>query len=595
MNNRPGSVLPQSLVFPMISFFRLGAAALVLLALPAFSRAQTYDQVAPKTPPPAPPPQLPDSPALGAPARPDGERVLVPALRGLVFLTNRDALQVKGTTAEGLHTTGDVLLETAEFRAFATPYLGQPLSLHALDRLTRDVVLYFRQHGRPVVDVLVPEQNVSTGTVQIMVIEGRLGEVRVEGNKWFSTEQIRASVRAQPGAIIEGAPLLADLAWINENAFREVDLVFTRGQVPGETDLILRTRDRLPVRGYVGYEDSGNALTGFDRVLLGVNWGNAFQSEQQLNYQLSASPDFRKLVAHSGSYIIPIRTLRHTLTLFGSYAESRPQLANAIFALKGRSAQLSARYRMPLPAQGTWTHGFTVGADFKRSNNNLSFGGTQVFAQENDVVQAIAAYSASHLDSHGIVSGEFTLAASPGGLSSGDHTRAYTAARSLARPDYVYARLELERRTKLPAEFSWIARGTAQLASANLLGSEQLGLGGASSPRGYEEREANGDDGFILVNELRAPPLHVAAAPKAGTARDRLDPLVFFDYGRVQSHDRLPAEATHLELASVGLGFRYQLGAMFSARCDYGWQLKDSGVSDGRRNNRAHVSVTLGY
>ncbi len=579
----------------MNAAFRLSAAALVLWALPPRAHAQTYDQVAPKTPPPAPAPQLPDHPAVGAAGRTDSDAVLVPTLRGLVFLSDRNALQPDGIATEGLRVAGDALLETAAFRALATPYLGRPLSLRALDRLTRDVVLYFRQHGRPVVDVLVPEQNVSTGTVQILVIEGRLGRVTIEGNKWFRSGPILSSIRARPGEVIEGAPLLADLAWINENSFREVDLVFTRGRSPGETDIILRTRDRLPLRGYVGYEDSGNALTGFDRVLFGANWGNVFESEQQLNYQLTASPDFKKLVAHSGSYIVPIRALRHTLTLFGSYAESRPELADAIFALKGRTAQLSARYRVPLSAQGMWTQAFTAGADFKRSNNNLSFGGTQVFAQENDVIQAIVAYSASHLDAHGAFAGELTLALSPGGLSADNHARAYAAARSLARPEYAYARLELERRTKLPAGFAWIARGTVQLASTNLLGSEQLGLGGASSLRGYEEREANGDDGLILVDELHGPPFPMFSAQKVGTARDQFDPFLFVDYGLVQSHERLVGEPARLELASAGLGFSYQLGATLSARCDYGWQLERSGVSDGRRRSRAHVSVTLGF
>ena len=65
----------------MIRLFRLGAAALVMLTLPASVRAQTYDQVAPKTPPPAPPPKLPDNPALDAPARTAGDQVLVLALR----------------------------------------------------------------------------------------------------------------------------------------------------------------------------------------------------------------------------------------------------------------------------------------------------------------------------------------------------------------------------------------------------------------------------------------------------------------------------------------------------------------------------------
>lgn len=579
--------------FPTLAGFSpLRGGALLMLGLSASLPAQTYDQVAPKTPAAAPAPALPDT---AAPAAADDDQVLVPVLRGLVFLTSPDALQTRGVTAEGLHVGDVALLETAEFRALAAPYLGRPLSLRALNRLTRDVVLHFRRHGRPVVDVIVPEQAVSSGAVQILVVEGRLGRVRTEGNRWFAAGQISSSVRARPGEVIEGGPLLADLVWINQNPFRQVDLVFTRGSNPGETDVVLRTRDRYPLRVYAGYEDSGNALTGFDRVLAGANWGNAFGRDEQLNYQLSASPDFKQLVAHSGSYVVPLPAWRHTLTVFGSHAESRPALAGGMFDLKGRSWQLSARYRVPLPARGPWTREVTAGVDFKRSNNNLSFGGTQVFAQENDVVQAIAAFSASRSDRHGTTSGGLTLALSPGGLTAGNHTGAYQAARSFARPDYAYARLELERLTKLPAGLSWLARGTAQLASANLLGSEQLGLGGAGSLRGYEEREANGDDGFVLVNELRGPALHPAARFGARGVSDQLDPLLFFDYGMVASHRRLPGEPSRLELASAGVGFRYQLATNLTARCDYGWQLKDSGVSDGRRRSRAHFSLTLAY
>lgn len=573
--------------------FCLGAALLTLASAPA--RAQTYEQVAPKTPSAAPVPQLPESAPSAERANSADDRVLVPALKGLVFVTRREALQPVGSALEGLHVSGAALLESAEFRALVLPYLGQPLSLRALDRLTREVVLYYRKRDRPVVDVFVPEQNVSGGTVQILVVEGRLGQVRVEGNKWFSNEQIISSVRARPGEIIAGAPLLADLAWINENSFRAVDLVFMRGQAAGETDIVLRTRDRLPLRGYLGYEDTGNALTSFDRVLLGLNWGNVFKTDQQLNYQLSASPDFEKLVAHSGSYIVPLRSWRHTLTIFGSYAESRPQLGNALFALTGRTRQLSARYRVPLAARGMWTRGFTLGADFKRSNNDLSFGGTQVFAQENDVVQAIATGSVSHLDRHGAFSAALTLAYSPGGLTSRNDLPAYRAARALSRPDYLYARLELERRRKLPQDFSWLARGTAQVSTANLLGSEQLGLGGVNNLRGYEEREANGDDGAVLVNEVHGPPMLLPAAQRPGNAPRRLVPLIFVDCGVVRSHKRLAGEPSRLTLASAGVGFRYHFGTLLHAHLDYGWQLKESGVSDGRRSHRAHAGVTLSY
>lgn len=580
----------------LAGFLRYSSRALALLGLFAQVRAQTFEQVAPKALPVKAAATLPDPPAANALPAAENDPVLVPVLRGLVFVPDGGDLLNAGVTAEGLHVRGIALLETAEFRTLASPYLGQPLKLSALNRLTHDVVLYFRRHGRPVVDVLVPEQNISTGTVQILVIEGRLGRVLTEGNKWFTAEQISSPVRARRGEVIEGGPLLADIAWINRNPFRQVDLVFARGSNPGETDVILRAYDLRPLRIYTGYEDSGNALTGFDRVLLGVNWGNAFGRSQQLNYQLTAAPDFEKLVAHSGSYIIPLPAWRHTLTLFGSHAKSQPVLGDGIFALDGRTWQVGARYHLPLAGDGAvWTRACTLGVDFKRSNNNLSFGGTQVFAQENDVIQASAVFSVSHPDRHGMTTGEFTLALSPGGLTAGNHTRAYEAARSFSRPDYGYARLELERRTKLPAGCFWITRGTAQLASTNLLGSEQLGLGGASSLRGYEDREANGDNGFVLVNEIHFPPFPVAGKIARRKTNDRLDPLVFVDYGVVASHKRLPGEANRLELASAGAGFRYNLRGNFNLRAVYGWQLKPSGVSDLRRSQRGHIGVVVSF
>ena len=574
--------------------FCVGLSALA--GLVASLQAQTYEQVAPKTPapPPAKAPSEPDADAGATPAAAD-DRVILPALRGIVFVTSTNEFHRDGVSVEGVRVGGDPKLQTPAFHSLAAAYLGRPLSRSSLDRLTRDVVLYFRRHGRPVVDVLVPEQNISTGTVQILVIEGRLGAVRSEGNSWFSADLLKRYVRARPGEIIEGGPLLADLAWINQNPFRQVDLVFSRGTEPGETDVILRTRDRFPLRVYTGYEDSGNALTGFDRVLAGVNWGNAFGLDQQMNYQLSASPDFKKMVAQSGSYIVPIPSLRDTFTVFGSYAESRPDLSGGAFDLKGLAWQVSARYRLPLPVEGTETRDLTVGVDFKRSNNNLSFGGTQVFAQDNDVVQATAAASFSRPDKYGITAGELTVAASPGGVTTNDSSEAYLAARAYSKPDYAYARFDFERTTKLPAKFSWVARGSAQLASANLLGSEQLGLGGSDNLRGYEEREANGDNGFVLVDELHGPPLQVARAFGRVLQDDRLDPLIFIDYGVVGSHKLLPGEPNYLELASSGIGIRYNFGNNFSLRADYGWQLKQSGVSDLRRTSRGYLSAVLSY
>ena len=50
-----------------------------------------------------------------------------------------------------------------------------------------------------------------------------------------------------------------------------------------------------------------------------------------------------------------------------------------------------------------------------------------------------------------------------------------------------------------------------QISSTNLLPSEQYGLGGYNTVRGYPEREYNSDDAFIYNIEMRTPLLYVKA------------------------------------------------------------------------------------
>lgn len=563
---------------------------LFTLVAAAVSQAQTYEQISPKTPPApgagATAPAIPE-PAAPAAAGTEDDRVLTPALRGLVFLSDPAAVKTGGVAEEGLHLAGVPLLDTPAFREKLAARLNRPLTLGGLKEITRDAVLALRAADRPVVDVAAPEQNVRSGTIQLLVTVGRLGQVRAEGNRWFSSESLTSEVRIAPGAPIPGGALLDDLAWLNQNPFRRVDLVFARGAQPGETDVILSTQDRRPWRVYTGYDNSGTPLTDEDRLFAGFNWGDAFGLGHQLNYQFTTSPDFEKMVAHSGSYVVPL-PWRHTLTVFGSHAKSQPDIP--FFNLDGVSWQLGARYRVPL---GSWRgieQAVSAGLDFKRSDNDLAFGGVSVFSQATDVAQLVLGYEASLADRFGATSLGLTVALSPGGIGGRNSDSDYATARADADAEYAYARLALERTTKLPAAFAWVVRGEAQLASTNLLGSEQLGFGGASSLRGYDEREVNGDGGFILVNELRGPSFSVVKG-----AADQLTPLVFLDGGVAVVNDPLPGEERTRELLSTGLGLRYTLATNVIARADYGWQLRDSGVSPTGDNGRMHLSLTVAW
>ena len=114
---------------------------------------------------------------------------------------------------------------------------------------------------------------------------------------------------------------------MNQNPFHTSDVVYHPGAALGETDIVLQTKDRFPMRFYGGYEDSGNAPTGFDRYERASTGATPLSLGlgQQLNYQYTTSGDGHSLRAQAGSYVIPL-PWRHTLTFFGSYADTHGEI-----------------------------------------------------------------------------------------------------------------------------------------------------------------------------------------------------------------------------------------------------------------------------
>ncbi|NUN93766.1 MAG: ShlB/FhaC/HecB family hemolysin secretion/activation protein [Verrucomicrobiae bacterium] len=565
--------------------FAFGVAACV-------AGAQDFDRLKPKEPE-AKPGGVAEPSEKSVPLSSDAEKPLVAALRGIIFVASPTEV-IKGGAPpfEGIRAGKLPLIEKDSFQQAMRPYLGRPVSRATLNAMVREVIRHYRRCDRPVVDVIVPEQDITNGVVQFVVIEGRVGAVRVEENRWFSSKRIAEQVRLRPGDPISQRALEGDVDWLNANPFRTVDAVFTPGQERGRTDVVIKAKDRFPARFYTGYEDTGNDLTGDERWLAGFNWGDAFGLDQQLNYQFTTASDFKKLVGHSGSWIIPL-PWRHRLTFFGSRADTRGDVAPPL-NIEGFSWQASARYAAPLPAPGWLKHELSAGFDFKQSNNNLEFGGAQVFGTTTDVDQFVFDYTATARDAYGTtsLSGQFVY--SPGGWTSRNDDRHFALARNNALAEYRYGKVGIERVTRLPWDFSWMAKGSLQVAHRNLLASEQIGVGGSGSVRGYDEREANGDEGYLVSTEIRTPPVSLGALVGLEKAVDQLQFLGFFDYGVAENRILLPGEDPHVQLAGTGPGLRYTISPWLSVRFDYGWQLYDTGLNP-RYNSRGHLGVIIAY
>ncbi|HVV73593.1 MAG TPA: ShlB/FhaC/HecB family hemolysin secretion/activation protein, partial [Verrucomicrobiae bacterium] len=453
-----------------------------------------------------------------------------------------------------------------------------------LQKIEQVIATWYREHDRPFVDVTFPEQDVSTGVAEAIVTEFHLGRLRAEGNQWFSSDMLLGQIRLMPGDTIYASRLQEDLAWLNQNPFRQVSVVAEKSDTPGDTDLVLKTQDRMPLRFYVSNDDTGTPVLSLNRWSLGVNWGNAFGLDQQLSYQLTTSDDFwghpghATFVSHSVSLVAPL-PWRDTLDIFGSYSQAVPLLGPDL-GLTGISGQASLRYAIRLPnlraplfmAGLAITEDLQFGYDFKTSNNNLSFGGIEVSNVTSEVDQFPLVYDLTVAGDYGLTALSNTFTWSPGGLTArnGDIQFQQQASNPLAKARYFYDTLSIIETTRLPHDASWIMRLTGQAASTNLLPSEELGAGGHDTVRGYDERAASGSAGFLVSQELRTPPFPLLGTQLSPTDQAQL--LVFWDYGSVGDARATPDSLSSTKLSSLGIGARYTFGRFVDLRLDYGFQ-----------------------
>lgn len=576
----------------------VGRAALwaLALALAASAPAQPDNRFAPRGPEsPADDPLWQPPPDAGprrapAPAADDARR----ALRGIVVLARAADFQPTGLPGrDGIWVQLAGEERGAELTALLEPFLGRRLAFDVVEEITEAVQAWYREQDRMLVDVLVPEQEVVGGVLQIVITEGRLGQVRVNGARFFPAGRLAAQITATPGQPVSVDQLDGDLRWLNRNPFRSAEATFAKGENPGETDIVLRVRDRLPWRPYAGYEDNGSRLTGRGRILAGLTWGNGPLPDHQLGYQFTGSSEWERLQAHSLSYTAPL-PWRHLLAASLSYVETEAAPAPAI-ELLGENLQATLRYTVPLRSTGRFQQELSAGADFKSGTNDFEFVGVVVpgNSSDTDVLQFSLAYSASLADERGQWSFGGSAVYSPGNLTSRNDNEAFAGARAGAEARYGYFRAYVERLQQLPWGLTGSLRLSGQYTGEPLLSSEQLGLGGYGTVRGYDERQVNADRGLTYGAEVRSPSTQLIGRWQK-KFKDDAQLVAFVEGGLAETLGLAAGVDDSADLLAAGLGVRYRWSPYAQLRMDYAWQLREA-PGTGPESGRAHVSVVFSY
>ena len=483
--------------------------------------------------------------------------------------------------------------ESEELRSKIQPLLNCPINQKLLKEIKQTIILYYRKINRPLVIVQIPEQDITEGDITIEIMESRLGNIDVRGNKYFRDRRYSNSIRLCEEEPIRADTLAEDLAWLNLNPFRRVDAVYVAGQNGCTTDIDLTVCDRFPLDVYAGVDNTGIREIGNSRVFAGFNWGNAFGLDHILSYEFISSYDYHQFWAHAVSYTAPL-SWRHILVVFGGYSEVHAHLQDNLFHTHGTNLQASGRYQIPLKAKKSFTHEVSFGADFKRTNNTVEFGGFSFINHFANLFQFMGRYSLTYAPPAFKTFFDVEIYFSPAQLVPDMTDKLYNQLRLGARTRYIYGRVFWTDEIVLGKGYRLNLSVRGQLASANLLPSEQMGLGGYNTVRGYFEREVNVDNALILNVEAKTPVVNVLDLfSRKRKYCDGLSGLLFADYAFGMEHHREAFDKRTYNLLGVGPGIRYHIGDWFIARADLGIRLIKA-VTDVPRA-RLHFAVTANY
>jgi len=100
-------------------------------------------------------------------------------------------------TLKSVEVSGATIFKTEDFRPAYEQFINKTVTFKDLQTIVDKIKHKYKEKGYLTTTAYIPEQNLSEGALKITVAEGKLGNVNVEGNKWFDSRLIRKFIHSK--------------------------------------------------------------------------------------------------------------------------------------------------------------------------------------------------------------------------------------------------------------------------------------------------------------------------------------------------------------------------------------------------------------
>jgi len=495
--------------------------------------------------PPIPSPLPPEIPLeVPDPAEPE---LLPPELQEVRFLIER------------IDVLGSTVLE-AEIAALTQPLEGRELSLGDLLDLRTEITNLYLRNGYVNSGAFLPtNQDLTTGVVQIQVIEGSLEAIQVNGLSRLREGYVRdrISLATQPPLNVprlEGALRLLQI----DPLLDRVDAELTAGSRPGQNLLILDLAEVDPFDLALTADNSRSVSTGSVQAEVLALHRNVlgFGDFASARYGHTEGLDIYEL-----RYGIPLNVYDGTLQVRYENANSRiitPQFIDA--GIRNESETFSVSFRQPLTR--SINHEWALGLAFDLRESRSFILNDIPFSFSIGPENGVARVSALRFSQEWLKRDISRVLAARSQFSLGLNLFNATINDTGTDGQFFAWLGQFQWVEQLSPGWLLVSRLNTQLTPDSLLPLERFSVGGPDTVRGYAQNQIVTDNAVIGSVELRIP---LSAVP------NQLQLIPFIDAGtgwNNQTENPNPSV-----LVGTGLGVQWQPSRDINLRLTYGLPL----------------------
>ena len=452
--------------------------------------------------------------------------------------------------------TGMTIFNKDDIKGIYAPFIGREITLDTVWLLADQLTTRYRDAGYLLSRAIVPEQKVDNGVVILRVVEGYIGDVKIDNpvadnpivmqwsNKILSYRPVKADQ-------IESALLhINDIPGVKLHAVLEP--MQTAESTEGAVRLVLEPQASPFFAASVSFDNNGSRFLG--------------PYESQVQAQVVELPGQR--TTFTGLTSLPLDEikyggLKHEFSLFpsatgeiyGSFTDATPGYTLKFEEIKSASTNFGAAFDYSVIRQRQDNLNARIAFEIQDTASNIL--GTPLTRDYTRVLRLGLNYQiADNWNGQSAVNGTLSqglsiLGASPAGQLN--------LSRANATPDFTKFDFDISRLQSITENWDLYSALSAQMASGPLYSSEQFGYGGQAFGRAYDNSEITGDQGIEGSTELRyggiKPRYHVQPVPYG-----------FYDMGAVWNIDD-PTDP-YESGSSAGMGVR--LATDFGLTCNFG-------------------------